>query len=118
MLSKMQIFLFCASHGEPGSIFRNRFAWEGISSQPVSQASTTQPLLLGQSLALKDDAGRTDAAAATDRQDIFVSGGSNPGLEGSSLLAIFERQRARALGHGLKLLKNADTRHYTQFLKE
>jgi hypothetical protein len=46
------------------------------------------------------------------------------GLKGSSLLAIFERDRkgsspwswARALGHGLELLKNADTGHYTQFL--
>jgi hypothetical protein len=41
------------------------------------------------------------------------------GLEGSSLLAIFERDRkGSTLGHGLKLLKNADIRHYTQFLEE
>jgi hypothetical protein len=29
-----------------------------------------------------------------------------------------ETERARAVGHGLELLKNADTRHYTQFLEE
>jgi hypothetical protein len=27
-------------------------------------------------------------------------------------------EKARALGHGLELLKNADTGHYTQFLEE
>jgi hypothetical protein len=50
------------------------------------------------------------------------SGGWNPGLGARGLEPFWrflkETDKARALGHKLELLKNADRGHYTQFFEE